>query len=80
MVQVVLQNLLSLTSYADDVILSASDSLYYFIDSSLDVLECLAVELHAVLPYFAALPLQVLIYKHSGSTTTSSNYDVIIIG
>lgn len=60
MVQVVLQNLLSLTSYADDVILSASDSLYYFIDSSLDVLECLAVELHAVLPYFAALPLQVL--------------------
>ncbi|XP_063687569.1 uncharacterized protein LOC134820859 isoform X2 [Bolinopsis microptera] len=56
----VFSSLFSVTSQADDVILSLSDSLYHVIDSSLDTLATWTVELQILLPYFVAVPFQVL--------------------
>eukprot|EP00116_Pleurobrachia_bachei_P008770 sb/3469032/ len=50
----------SVTSYTDDVIFYCSDNLYHVIDTSLDTLANCTVTLQHVLPYCAAIPIQVL--------------------
>ena len=54
----------SVTRHTDDVILSLSNSLYHVIDSSLDTLANFTVKLQILLPYFAAIPVQVSSRKY----------------
>lgn len=53
-------SIFSITQYADDVILSLSENLYYAIDSGLDTLASITVRLQTMLPYCAAIPVQVI--------------------